>query len=100
MTAMIRELAFDLRDLRQVSIECRHCRTKVLLDLEAFDRTGHKREGERATFAPTNCPACEEQYDSAMESLNDLQAAYKKLAKIEASGLQFRVTAQTEKAEA
>lgn len=86
MTAMTRELAFAIGDLRRVFVECSTCGTSVCLDLGNF-RTG---VGDRMIFAPRSCPSCKRNFDTALESLNALQEAYSHLVKL-GDRIQFRV---------
>jgi hypothetical protein len=72
------QIIVSIQDLRFVALLCRHCNTRVTLDLDAeFDP-----RGKRERFASlVECPRCHNPYDSAIpEAVNRMQMVYKALA--------------------
>jgi hypothetical protein len=87
---MLKEIVVSLAELRQVCIECIHCKTAVTLDL--LDETGNITKGGD-TFAPQACPGCGNEYDSAIpRNLNALQKACKTMEPV-ANRVKFRIDA-------
>jgi hypothetical protein len=72
LNSMHEETVVALGDLQFVCIECPHCKTRVILDMEQkFEFSGG------IFFAPETCPGCRKPFDSAIPaSLNALQRAY------------------------
>lgn len=85
MCLVIKQLLFSIQELRYVSITCFHCRTQITLDMANFDRptSDTDRETRRKTFTPRSCPACKNDFDTALQSLDSFQAAYQQLSKLE-----------------
>jgi hypothetical protein len=76
---MHKERILSLEDLRFVRITCRHCNTRVTLDLNT--RTGFMApNSDRQTFPPRECPVCHEDFDSAISNLGALHQLYGKMA--------------------
>ncbi|HEX4160718.1 MAG TPA: hypothetical protein VHY79_19780 [Rhizomicrobium sp.] len=76
---MHKEIVISIPDIRYVAIECPHCRTKVILDMQ--EQVGLAQQYE--SFAPRKCPGCEAIYDSAIQpSLQKLRDAWRLLMKI------------------
>jgi hypothetical protein len=81
MHDMHKERVLSLEDLRFVRITCRHCNTRVTLDLNTktgvfappFPPPNHQ------TFPPEECPVCHEKFDSAVSNLGGLHQLYGKL---------------------
>ena len=69
-----------IQDLRFVTLHCRHCNTRLTIDLEV------EREfrDPRAHFsAPRECPRCEAAFHAAIPpAIEGLQKVYKALAAI------------------
>lgn len=61
MLAMHKEIVIS-QDLRYISIECSHCKTRVVMDM----KDDHKLSKEQGSFSPKECPACLAKYDSAI----------------------------------
>jgi hypothetical protein len=82
MPCMRSQLTISIGDLRKVSIACQHCRTVVTLDMLEPSELATKHE----CFAPTKCPGCNKEYDSAIRpSLDQLWRAYTALLPIKAA---------------
>ena len=76
---MRKEIVFGIEDLRYVEIECPHCHTKVILDMQQPAEFAQKHD----FFAPRKCPGCETSYDSAIQpGVDRLQKAYAELLRI------------------
>lgn len=66
----------SLADFRFVSIECPHCHTKVVLDMQTPSDFARKH----GRFAPFKCPGCDAPYDTAVQpNVDALQEAYSRL---------------------
>lgn len=93
--AMRKTLLISLVDLRFVSVSCKHCRTRVLLDL----REPSEHAKTFGTLLPNECPGCRAGYDSALNpGLLALQSAYRELLKIEKQ-IEFSTDVVSEKNE-
>jgi hypothetical protein len=70
------DVIVSVSDLRFVTLACRHCNTRVTLDLEA------EFEPPRAPFrSPRECPRCGNPFDSAVPGAAELmQRVYKAVA--------------------
>ena len=70
------EAIVSVRDLRFATLLCRHCNTRVTLDLDA------EFEAPRTPFrALRECPRCANPYDSAVPlAIETIQKGYKALA--------------------
>lgn len=72
------QIVVSVRDLRFATLVCRHCNTRVALDLDAeFDLP-------RTPFrALRECPRCANPYDSAVpQAVEAMQKVYKALAAV------------------
>jgi hypothetical protein len=80
VTAVRNQLLVSVEDLRFATLRCRHCNTRVALDLDAeFE----PRAGRAAFQCPTECPRCGNPFDSAIPAaVNSMQRVYKALAKL------------------
>ena len=78
MTAMYKEWVITLLDLQWVCITCKKCGTSLTLDMARL----FEAKRTRPNFAPVICQVCEEKCDTSLESLNDLQNAYRGLFKL------------------
>ena len=79
---MRRETVLSIRELRHVSITCPHCKTEVVLDMDAYAPPGAGVVRDRMRFAPIQCPGCRVRFDTALNALEDLQSAYAVLAQL------------------
>lgn len=79
MTAMNTRYVVSVEDLRFVTILCRHCNTRISLDLDAeFESAGRK-----PFDSPRECPRCHNPFDSAVpRAINEMQKVYKALANL------------------
>lgn len=75
----------SLEDFRRISIDCPHCHTVVILDMESVtDKTMQR------SFTPKECPACQKDYDSAIRpNVDAFQKAFAALKPI-AARIAFR----------
>lgn len=72
----------SIRDLRFAALHCRHCNTRVTLDLDAEFEPG---TGRTQFAVPRECPRCNNPFDSAVPvAVDRLQKAYKALAGLDA----------------
>ena len=79
MPYMQREIVVSLEDIQYVCIECPLCTTRVTLDMK--ERSAHAKA--RDVFAPTQCPACRNAYDSAIrDNVDHMQRVYELLLKV------------------
>jgi hypothetical protein len=86
---MKNQITISLGDLRYVSITCPHCRTVVTLDMVEPSELATKH----GCFAPTKCPGCGKEYDSAIRpSLDQLWRTYTALLPIK-DAISFSVEA-------
>lgn len=91
MLNMQKQLVVSLADLRFVSIECPTCRTLVTMDM----KDPHELKVKHDAFTPKDCPACRNQYDSAIRpGVDAFQRAYAALIGI-ADRVSFRVDAES-----
>lgn len=89
---MHKEIVVSLTDLRYVSIECPHCRTKVILDMKERSELSKQHE----FFTPKECPGCQKQYDTAIPtSLDGFLKSYESLSGI-ADRISFRGSTEAE----
>jgi hypothetical protein len=82
---MHEETVVALSDLQFVCIECPHCKTRVILDMDRqFEHSGGM------FFAPDTCPGCRKPFDSAVPgNLNTLQRAFLAVPKALRSAITF-----------
>jgi primosomal protein N' len=91
MLIMQKQFVVSLADLRFVSIECPTCRTLVTMDM----KEPHEFTKKYDAFTPKDCPACRQQYDSAVRpGVDALQRAYSALMAI-ADRVSFRTEAES-----
>ena len=84
--SMRQEVVCSLSDLVYVCIGCKHCETKVVVDLRELTKL---RENDESTLGK-ECPGCRKDYDSALTSgLNALARAFQTLTAIEGT-ISFR----------
>jgi len=77
---MHEQFVVSISDLRFATLFCRHCNTRVSLDLDAEFEPGGRREPFRS---PRECPRCANPYDSAVpEAVNSMRKVYKALASL------------------
>ncbi len=75
------QFVVSVQDLRFAMILCRHCNTKVTLDLSFESRP---ETGRAFDFAPRQCPRCSIRFDSAIPAaVNELQKVWKALSPLE-----------------
>jgi hypothetical protein len=74
MAAMHKQLVVSLADLRYISVECKNCSSSVTLDMTKV--SDHQRQ---YGFTPAVCPACRNNYDTAVKNINQLRDAYDSL---------------------
>jgi hypothetical protein len=74
MSVMRNQTVVSLEDFRYVSILCRHCKSKTVLDMLA-PVTLSASTG-RSKWTPSQCPICFEAFDSALEQFDGFQRAY------------------------
>lgn len=94
MLSMRREIVFSIKELRHVAITCPHCGTDVVLDMAYEPQIPPPLRG-RTRFAPVECPACKNPYDTALNALEELQRAYRFLSKVDGV-VRFRAAAPGE----
>jgi len=70
-------------------VECKNCGSSVTLDMTKV--SDHQRQ---YGFAPAVCPACRQNYDTAVRNINQLRDAYDSLLCI-ADQLTLRGDAET-----
>jgi hypothetical protein len=88
---MHKQVVVVIQDLRFAVILCRHCNTKVTLDLAA--------EIQQRFVVPRECPRCQDQFDSAIPgAIEALQRVYKSLAEV-GSAVSFTSDAEPQEAE-
>lgn len=80
---MGKRISFSIQELRHVTISCRHCSAKLVLDMAQFEPPVPPRSGDRLLFAPRACAACKTPYDTAVNALDELQRVYRTLAKLD-----------------
>lgn len=81
---MVKQMLLSIQELRYVCITCPHCETQITLDMMAFNRPSSESErvARRKLFTPRTCPACQNNFDTAVHSLDAFQAAYEELTKL------------------
>ncbi len=77
-----REFVFSMKELRHVVIACPQCKTEVVLDMAGFTPPFAGETRTRMAFAPRQCPACKNNYDTALLQLEELQRAYLALSRL------------------
>lgn len=72
------QVIVSIQDLRYATLFCRHCNTRVSLDLDA------EFKAPRMPFrALRECPRCANPFDSAVPTaIEDIQRAYKALVSL------------------
>jgi hypothetical protein len=76
MLVMREQTTISIEDIRYVSIKCRHCNSRVTIDMGKAPDLNFSRP----QFAPSNCGICNEPFDSAVQRLNQFQRDYLALA--------------------
>lgn len=76
---MHKQTVVSIQDLRFVTILCRHCNTKVTMDLKVeFPQPRTSR-----FIVPRECPRCQDSFDSVLPpSIEALQRVYSSLAAV------------------
>jgi hypothetical protein len=78
---MRKELLVNFTELCHLSIGCRRCHTRILLDCE-----------DREARIPQECPACGWEYESSFRAtLQSFREVYRKLADPDSQRVQFHV---------
>ena len=75
MTALQRQIVCSLRDLRYVSVECKHCHSFLTVDMT----TQTDFQTQNNVFIPAACPVCRQGYDSALKNLFTMRSVYEAL---------------------
>ena len=78
---MHRELLVDFSELAHLSIPCRKCKTRVLLDCS-----------DPESRVPAECPSCGADYDESFrDALNTFRHVYRKLSDPKGREVQVRI---------
>ena len=76
MTAVNEQVVISVKDLRFATVVCRHCNTRVTLDLE----TELQSDRHKPFSVPKECPRCHSPFDSVLPgAVVELQQIYKAL---------------------
>lgn len=92
MYVMTHEVIVPIGDLRYLSLECFHCKTHIVLDMDVEI----KATMIRSNASPLVCSMCDSPFDSAVSAnLGLLRKAYKELSKQTLTPVSFRVKGDT-----
>jgi phage FluMu protein Com len=81
VTPVHSQFVVSVGDIRFATLLCRHCNTRVTLDLDAEFKPGSKHVPFES---PRECPRCHTLFDSVIPgAVNALQKIYKALAGLE-----------------
>lgn len=97
MRLMTKEVVLSLADLQSLVIECRSCKTQIVLDLyQALPPMTNARPHGH----PENCPICSESFDSAMaKGVADFRKAFLGLNVLKGGGVRLRLKPQPDLSE-
>jgi hypothetical protein len=77
---MVKELIVSISDLRYISVDCSHCKTKVTVDLGYRPEPQQKGEIPEEILSLSQCPTCRTRFDSRVpENITNFRRIYQDL---------------------